>query len=135
MACSVHHHVTIYSATRFRKTRVNSSYTAGVKNFNFIHALLVAVLCYGQLVANIHAISHFDVHTHEGAEQLHRVSHNDSSHNALTRAAFTADHHAHHAPASGDTESNPDCAIYHTYLNQLTILCAPGHHDVALLPR
>lgn len=105
-------------------------YTGWVKTGKIIHVLLIALLCYGQLVTSIHAVGHFETAVAQAPE--HSVI--DSGHLCFHSVESEAGRAVHsHAPATADADSESDCSVYHTYLNQGSVLAAPAHDVMAVL--
>lgn len=104
-----------------------------MKKEKLIHVLLVALLCYGQLVASIHAVGHFDTHVGEAPDRFTLHDHARTFYHAVSDKAHIADSAHRHSFAKGDSDAEVDCAIYHTYLNQGSVLCDPRHHVMVVL--
>lgn len=102
---------------------------------NLINLLLVASLCFGQLVANVHMAGHFHnesdgsgftAFSHDSVDSFAHATHQHlTAHSAVDEHALghqTTIYHllVEHAGESNhsDNQINSDCAIYHAYLGQ-----------------
>ena len=100
---------------------------------NIIHVLLVAILCYGQLVANIHAIGHLDTPVADESGQLAHHDDAKTAHHNHSSSASLADGPHGHASATSEHDAEIECAIYHTYLSQGSATCGHGDHALLIL--
>lgn len=126
-------HKLVFRDIRFHKLHEICRYTVSVNKGNIIHVLLVAILCYGQLVANIHAIGHLDTPVaHESGELAHHDDAKTAHHNHSSSASL-ADGPHRHASATSEHDAEIECAIYHTYLSQGSAFCDPGDHALLIL--
>ncbi len=111
-----------------------------MKRSTVIHYLLAVALCFGQVVANAHLISHIgtpaDAHVHNSTHNRlneykanHLGAHNHSTH----------EHTPHHKGSlsldqTASDEANSDCAAYHAYAG-LAAITPAEFHAVAIGPR
>ena len=129
----------------------------GVK---LIQILLVALLCYGQIVSQVHVIGHFQSHesrshadqsahhsahsdcikgfsSYAACEYTREVARTELARNAgLTLAA--AQHagiapHSHPEQTDHPEQSETDCTIFHAFLNLSGVFCLPLHQLVGHL--
>ena len=98
-----------------------------------IHFLLVVALCYGQLIANIHAIGHLDTPVVNGSDLVAAGHDARTVHHNLSNSASAADGSHWHATTTSEHDAEIECAIYHTYFSQGSALCGPADHSLLVL--
>lgn len=99
-----------------------------------IHVLLIALLCFGQLAANIHAVGHLNTSDGEQPVRFTFIEGASISHYAAFHAAFSDDDAHRHDVASDEQYGEIDCTLYHIYLSQGSALSGSGQSVVAFLP-
>ena len=110
----------------------NWVYNNYVNRLKIIHVLLVALVCYGQVVSHVHVVSHLQV-SHLQSHQSECSSQfvdgcNTAGHSVVEMlhvASQMGDHtHTHADPdtAAADSVEN-NCSIYHAVLNLSDALC------------
>lgn len=95
-----------------------------------IHALLIAILCYGQLIANVHVAGHLHAPERECIQSLSFSDCGTVDHEIP--GATLAVHHEMHTDSTHEGES--DCAIYHV-LSSLSGGFWAAQNDFDILPR
>ena len=81
-----------------------------MKRTKFIHILLIAVLCYTQLVASFHVVGHLEVPDVHASDHFSFQNHNDLT--QATASSLTPHQHAD-THAHDDHSTEKDCALYH----------------------
>lgn len=90
----------------------------------YIYVLLIAALCYGQILASVHFVGHFHSHEHEASIESGWADHlNSRQQRELFALALAATHSEEHGPAQEFNLNEADCAAYHAYLGQGGVLC------------
>ena len=82
-----------------------------------LHLLLVALLCYGQVVVGVHAVEHLEL---AECEDEHNASHHLHTQSDELATLLTTDHrHAPHPDSDNhsDNHSEFNCKIYHAFQN------------------
>ena len=104
-------------------------YNNCVNHQKIIHVLLVALVCYGQVVAQVHMVSHLQSHQGECSSQFVDGC-NTAKHSVveMLHAASQMGDHAHasahlHADAAANNSVENNCSIYHALLNLSDALC------------
>ncbi len=108
------------------------TYTMPVNSKKFIHVLLIVVLCYGQLVATIHVVSH--IHAHESELTGNSVLDDSSAASpGVADTILAANLHDSSSRVDDNNETEKDCAIYHALLSLSGVFCVvPYELDIPL---
>lgn len=132
----------------FISQQQNNAYTSKVRNSKFIHVFLIAILCFGQVTANVHQVKHLHIDDCASAfsldsayckspPSLARLSKTRLDTNHVSHAGHSGElqrfshalHHAQHKheanPVVHPVQAEPDCELYHVLLGMSGVLHAP----------
>ena len=116
-------------------------YNSAVNRTAIKHILLIAMLCYGQIVASVHVVGHFQLDDCHGvassiSQSCYAIDHHGEG---FLFTATVHDHHSGHDHRSGDDHHSGDgdhaaldCAIYHA-LQSLNGVMFAAQSDLAIL--
>jgi len=94
-------------------------YNTDVNSAKIKHALLIAVLLYGQFVSNTHVIGHLHAHEDKSNHSVAQIDCGAAFHGAGTATPLVSQHqnHAHAQSEISDKDAKKDCSIYHVLLS------------------